>query len=223
MSSDGTSASGSGYGTAVGYGEGGFGGVIDDSGGSSPAPPSSMSTLEIIGTGTAWTDYTLETDGTELTANADVGSVNPADTIEGLVAMGTVHGGTDAYDFDGVVSRFEWAGPDPTTRLNGVEVPPSDLTGTHPTMTKKATLTLTLEAQGELTITTVDGTGAPVEGATVALSGAVTAQQTTDATGEVTFGGLEVADYTVEATKDGHFPVTGAVTAADFADADATQ
>lgn len=87
------------------------------------------------------------------------------------------------------------------------------------TMTKTASIDLTLAEQGELTVTVVTEAGDPLPDAGVDLAGAsgsVNQTMQTDGSGVAVFGGLPVADYTVTATKTGYFTEEVSVSSGDF-------
>lgn len=86
-------------------------------------------------------------------------------------------------------------------------------------VTRTATVTATIEEDGELTVQVNDDTGAAVEQADVGIENAdatFTDAGTTDATGQVVFSGIPIQDYTVSVSKTGYFPTTVAVAAGDF-------
>lgn len=83
-----------------------------------------MHTITIRG---SETEYQFTIDGETLTKNADAGSIQPNDEIDGQTATGGVWGGTDAYDFDGSITAFSWSGATPTVHIDGTAVPAGDV------------------------------------------------------------------------------------------------
>lgn len=87
------------------------------------------------------------------------------------------------------------------------------------TMTKTASIELTLTEQGELTVTVVDGSGDALSDADVTITGAagsVDKTLQTDDSGVAVFDGLPIADYTVTAKKTGYFAEEVSVGSGDF-------
>lgn len=83
-------------------------------------------------------------------------------------------------------------------------------------MTKTANVSLTMEEQGNLTVTVSDQSGSAVGSASVTISGPSSDSGTTDSSGQVVFDPVDIGDYNVTVTKDGYFEVTATVSSGDF-------
>jgi len=91
--------------------------------------------------------------------------------------------------------------------------------GGYGIMTQTVSTTITLEEQGEIAVSVERPDGTPLSGADVTLTGAsgsVDESGTTDDAGQVVFGGVPIADYTVTASKTGYFADEVTVAAGDF-------
>lgn len=84
------------------------------------------------------------------------------------------------------------------------------------TMTKEATVSVTLEEEGKMTVTVTDGNGNAISDATVELSGTQSETGTTDDNGDAVFQPIQIGDYDVSITKEGYFSETKSVSSGDF-------
>lgn len=83
-------------------------------------------------------------------------------------------------------------------------------------MVKTTSVSLTLEEKGKMTVTVEDPGGNALSGVSVTLSGTQSQSGETGSNGKVIFDGIQIGDYTVEASKDGYFAASTQVSAGDF-------
>ena len=97
-----------------------------------PDSPIDMSTITITSPDGASdkTTYDFRVSGAYLKKNSHVGTVQTNDVIDGQTATGFVHGGIDAYDYEGDIVEFSWTGPPPVVTIDGTVTPPDEVAQT---------------------------------------------------------------------------------------------
>lgn len=83
-------------------------------------------------------------------------------------------------------------------------------------MTQSATATITMEEEGNLVVTVLDGTGSAISGASVEISGTQSSVQETDSSGEAVFDPIQIGPYDITVSKTGFFDASGSVAEEDF-------